>query len=538
MKPLIVDALAMRDGKRWTTLDVIGAGPRTIAGIFEEYGMEPKITTLEFYQKTVLRDYDVLLISGMTVDTPTVRRVTRKWQKTSRKPVLIGGPITSDPLRSLKKTSADVGIIGEGEETLRNILDYGLRDAILPDEEILNRIKGISYSIGKEVRFNGYRPIMEKDEYIKNKPSTRAIRDYPLFHAARVYVEILRGCSNYHRSTLGPIGEKCTKCEKCFEGELDERFECCSGIPPGCGYCSVPSLFGPPKSRPVDLILDEVSQLINEGVHRIVLSAPGFLDYKREALVSPQPLTNPRSPEPNYKALEELLSRLCSLEEIKSGQVSFIIENIKSVLVTNRASKILGKYLKNTPVSIGFETGSRSHSWALGRPNTPKETYRSINRLNRAGMKPYVYFIHGLPGQTKETTDATVKAIKKSVRLGSDRIILYRFQSLPMSAFTFCPSGPPSANDPMSRRIYDAAKDANNNLKNDLIGSKITVIVAIEYNRNHKYVVAYPMKHGPVVLLEDANHLIGEIVTVKIIGVASERMVYGEVQSLSFKERI
>jgi radical SAM superfamily enzyme YgiQ (UPF0313 family) len=268
------------------------------------------------------------------------------------------------------------------------------------------------------------------------------------------------------------------------------------------------------------------------------LSAPGFLDYGREKKVEPLPLTDPRYPEPNYEEVNRLLSNLNNINEINVGRVSLMIENLKSVLVTEKAANILGKYLKGTSVNIGFETGSALHSCQLGRPDTPEDVYNSIDRLNRVGLKPYVYFIHGLPGQTKETIKSTVNAIKKSSKLGASRIILYRFKSLPMSALSKFPSGPPVKSDRNSKKIHDVAEKVNKNSKNAMIGSVLPVVIAEQFNWDKRYMVAYPMNHGPVILLENADSMEGKIVNVIITSVASERMVYGKIESLCFKERV
>jgi hypothetical protein len=54
------------------------------------------------------------------------------------------------------------------------------------------------------------------------------------------------------------------------------------------------------------------------------------------------------------------------------------------------------------------------------------------------------------------------------------------------------------------------------------------VVVAERYDRDSRYWVAYPMLHGPVVLIQKDNLIEGDIVTVKITSVANERMVYGQ----------
>ena len=526
MKPLIVDTLASGKGTRLTTLDVIGAGPRTVAGVLEKLGIDPIITPVERFLKGKIevQNYDVILISGMTSDIPAMGKTIRKWRKENKGSVIIGGPVSSEPERVLKKIGADIAITGEGEKTLSELVELG---ALHGSTEGLDEVLGISYRVKKRVTINPMRPVQSREVFKEYQASTDTIKGYGLYKSARVYVEAVRGCSNYHRARIGPIGDSCTFCEQCTESGLKERYDCPVGIPPGCGYCSVPSLYGPPKSRPMEIIIDEARRLLDLGVHRLVLSAPGFLDYGRELLVEPDPLTDPRKPEPNYEEVEELLSGLTGLPQMEKGVASLMIENIKASLVTKRAANVLGKYLNDTPVSVGFETGSDSHSVQLGRPDTPSETLISLRRLKEAGMKPYVYFIHGLPGQNEETARETVDMIYKSAKLGADRVILYRFMSLPASTFSSYPSGPPAVHDPNSKIIYDAAQRANLGSKEELIGQTMKVVVANQYNRNRRFWVTYPMLHGPVVLLEGVNFDQGDVVTVRITDVANERMVYG-----------
>ncbi|MFQ6053916.1 MAG: radical SAM protein, partial [Candidatus Bathyarchaeia archaeon] len=433
------------------------------------------------------------------------------------------------------KARGDLAVIGEGEEVLEELLDIGLEHGRLPNVEELGPLLGVAYLEGEAVRFNGLRPTMGREAYDGLTPSTGAVRDYPLHFAARVYVEVLRGCSNYTRAGLTLPEGACSGCGRCRSGGLEERYDCPFGVPPGCGYCSGPSLYGPPRSRSTGKICREVRELLAEGVRRIVLSAPDFLDYGRDLLVDPEPLTDPRHPEPNYGALEDLLSSLAALTEISEGDASLMIENVKGCLVTERAARLLGSYLPGTPVNIGLETGSEGHCLQLGRPSTPEENLRAVRRLKRSGLKPYVYFIHGLPGQSSETVDKTVDAIAESVGAGASRIILYRFQPLPMSAFSGQPSAPPASKDGLSNRIYKAALEANRSLKEELLGRRLRVVVAEPYDRDRRFHVAYPLKHGPVVLVEGAEgREEEEVLDIVVTGVVSDRMVRGRLVGVRF----
>ena len=522
MKALIVDALASGKGERKATRDAIGAGPRVVAGILESRGIEASIMEAEtIFAGSFLEGYDILLTSGMSGDIPAIRRVVSYWKGGLS---IIGGPVTSDPEQALRKTGCDVAIVGEGEETFSELLDAGLSRGELPDLDSLKEIRGLAFNGDVGVEMTQLRRVMPRHTFDAFKSSTSTIKDYTLYNSARVYVEVLRGCSNYHRSLMG---KNCESCGICRSGGLVERYDCPHGTPPGCGYCSVPSLYGPPKSRSSYRIRDEIVALLVEGVSRVVLSAPCFLDYGRDLLVEPQPLTDPRNPEPNYDQIEKLLSSLAEIPRMREETAAFMIENLKASLVTERAAKLLGKYLGGTPVSIGFETGSEAHSELMGRPSTPRETLRAIGRLRRAGLKPYVYFIHGLPGQTNETVDETIQAIEGSMKEGAERTILYRFQSLPMSAFSSYPSAPPTIRDSGSRKIHEAAGRANITAKENLMRKVIRVVVAERYDRDRRQLVAYPLKHGPVVLIESQEHLEGKVLDVEVTGVASERIVRG-----------
>ena len=524
LRALIIDALAAGKGERKTTKDAIGAGPRAIAGVLSTAGIEVRLVESEVIdQHFSLIGYDFLLLSGMTIDLPAMKNVISMWRGG---PVLIGGPATTEPEKALLRTGADIAVIGEGEEALSELLGVGLKIGQLPDTESLDKIRGVAYRRGRKVYVNPLRPVMPRSILNSSNPSTKAVTGYRLYRSARVYVEVLRGCSNYNRATLET---DCADCKQCSESSLTERYDCPLGIPPGCGYCGVPSLYGPPKSRNIYKIREEVKNLLEIGVTRIVLSAPCFLDYGRDLLVDPEPLTDPRSPEPNYSELETLLSELTNLDQVAKKNASIMIENIKSSLVTEKAARILGDHLYGTPVSIGFETGCPDHSIQLGRPSSPLETLTAVRRLKKAGMKPYVYFIHGLPGQTEKTVEKTVNAIHQSMKEGAERVILYRFMSLPMSAFSGVPSASPSIKDPLSYRIYQEAQKANLSAKEALIGEKIRVVVAEPYDRDPQYTIAYPLYHGPVVLLKAQNLSEGAVLDVMLTGIASNRMVYGAI---------
>jgi len=161
---------------------------------------------------------------------------------------------------------------------------------------------------------------------------------------------------------------------------------------------------------------------------------PDPLDYKREELVAPHPLTDPAAPEPNYQELERLCKMIWKIPEVESGEALVTIRDVKATMVTPRSAQIIKEYFPTSIVGLGCESGSERHCEDLGRGYLPKEVLRAAEVLNDVGIKPKVNMIAGLPGQTEETVKETIEFMNAL----NGKVIYFdlaRFESLPMSAF-------------------------------------------------------------------------------------------------------
>jgi len=516
----VVDCLARETKvKKHSTLDAVGVGPRLVAGILEKEGCEADVIQCEEVIKRVgaLSGYEVLFVSGMVTDIPSMIRVLSRWRGG---PAVAGGPSFVDYERLLR-SGFDYVVWGEGEVSIPKLINM-----IRNDGEPI-KIPNLAYLSDGRVIKNPGPPWATPPSLWGYVPSVSAVTSYPGWWGARVYVEVVRGCSNYHRPTIPlPDGKSCIGCGRCWGGTLRERLTCPLGIPPGCGYCSVPAIFGPARSRPEDSIVREVKELIKLGVKRIVLSAPDFLDYGRDQLVAPEPLTDPRSPPPNLTAIESLLRKVTSVPEVSEGEAYVMIENVKPNLVNEDVAELLGKYLKGTPVHIGLESGHPRHHVALGRPSKVDEVIKAVKLLRRAGLKPYVYVIHGLPGEDRQVIKATVRVVRKLWRTGVEKITLYRFTPIKGTAFEGFPKPPPAIKS-TARPLYTLVKRLNYIAKRRLIGKEVKV-VGVSYYPGKKEVVAYMLPHGPVTHVTGdyvGPDLVGRVFTVIVKRAVSDRVV-------------
>ncbi|HID80722.1 MAG TPA: hypothetical protein EYP48_03275, partial [Ignisphaera sp.] len=129
---VVVDANARGKGVRYSTLDVIGIGPRIITSLLRAYGVDATLIPYEHAISTpsLIGQYDVLAISFMISDLEAVRKLIAMWKKRNGGPILLGGPGTLHPQIDL--LDYDVAIIGEAEIPLITILQryHGIKQFI------------------------------------------------------------------------------------------------------------------------------------------------------------------------------------------------------------------------------------------------------------------------------------------------------------------------------------------------------------------------------------------------------------------------
>lgn len=501
---LIIDALGCSKSKRYYTRDVIGSGPRWIAGALPSK-YTPTIQQAEDFLKAPSFDHDLYMISAMSSDFFLVKKICSILQ--GRGKIILGGPICSDPHYCLNKLNVDFCVVAEGEVALKTLIESNFDPS---------GIFNLAYKENDAVLFNGLKRI-PKNIYNTLKPSTNTIRGYDNYHFARVFVEVLRGCSNFHRSRVDISSDECTSCNRC---RTNTSYDCPLKINPGCGYCSVPSTFGFVKSRSIENICSEMKNLVDLGVQKVVLSAPDFLDYSREELVEGEFLTDPCIPNPNYNRIESLLSLVSEFD------IHVTIENVKACLFDEKIAKIISDYVPDSTLHIGCDTADELHSEIIGRPSSPRDVTHALKIAHRYTIKTNVYFIYGLPLQSSATAAKTLHFIKENKGY-VDKYTMYRFMPLPMSAF--CNKQKGDLNDFDSKKIYDLIKEINTQKKKDMIGAKMEVYVAERHFYNSTDYIGYPTKEGPLVVLRSAKKYFKRRVIVKIIDVISDRLVKGDV---------
>ncbi|MGB9827570.1 MAG: B12-binding domain-containing radical SAM protein [Thermosphaera sp.] len=500
---LVVDALARAEGSRYSTFDVVGSGPRVVAGLLaEKYETLLKPYEEVYRNPSSYLDYKFVMVSAMTSDKVAAKKLVSKLRRKGFKgKIVLGGPVSSEGADILRLyREADYLIIGEAEIPLQKFVE-----CIVEESCEISEVPALVYREKGQVVATG--PHVHTPEELLNivKPWTMVDKSHKPPSVFRIYVEVVRGCSNYHRPLLKNLG--CLECFKCRVGSLAERLECPASIPPGCGFCSVPYLFGPPRSRNPVAVRREVEELIANGARRIVLSAPDFLDYYRVEKCEAGVLTDPCNPPANIEAIEEPLSQLASIREVEKGSVTISIENVKACLVNQEVASLLGKYLKGTTIHIGCETGDAEfNNRVLGKPISPGDVVKASKLLSENGLRPYVYLMYGLPFMDSRTYLKTLNLVDELAGTNVEKITLYKYIPLPQTSFSMrrLPLG---FNKEIISLMKKRVEEYNYAMKKTLQGSTVEVFL-LETERG---VYGYPVKHGPVVFVKKGPKFSGKI---------------------------
>lgn len=263
--------------------------------------------------------------------------------------VILGGPTpSSTPLKVLGACKADAVAIGEGEETLREIIDNDRKK-----KPLFKDVTGVFYRDGGNVIQN------EPREFIKN------LDDIP-FPAYHLFPDLNSYKTRSKRKPVAPF--------------LTSR-----GCPYQCVFCSKDVFKSFCRKRSPENVIAEIEMLVTKfGVKQIDILDDNFsLDKERME-----------------KILDMLIERDFDLFiNLQSGVRT---ENLDQGIIDKmRAAKIW-------KLPIGVESGDPVVLKNI-KKKLDLDKVLAVSRMARkSGMKVYGFFIIGLPGDNPESMQRTI----------------------------------------------------------------------------------------------------------------------------------
>jgi len=259
----------------------------------------------------------------------------------------------------------DIGIVGEAEETLKEILEG----------KQLHNVKGIYFRDDLLVKYTGERPFIEDIDTIP----------FPARHLVD---------NNLYRR---PDNNK-----------VQAVIKVSRGCPFHCFFCLATPVSGAKvRRRSAESIMAEIQICVEKyGITNFLFWSDIFnLD-------------------------KEWTMNLCR-KIIESGLKITWSANTRADTADLEMAKLMYKSGCRL-VSIGVESGSQEMLIKMGKKTTLEQIKETVKVFKKAKIRIYNYFVIGLPWETEETVEETIKF---AIELNSDFISFYTAMPLPGTRF-------------------------------------------------------------------------------------------------------
>ena len=203
-----------------------------------------------------------------------------------------------------------------------------------------------------------------------------------------------------------------------IEHGLFPPIEIMRGCTHRCKFCQVPWLFkSNVRFRTPDNVVQAAKVYVEHGKRHIRFIAPVGFAYMS------------KSPDkPNIDAIERLLRGVRD-----TGGIPYLgsfPSETRPETITDEVLEVVARYAGNRKVSVGLQSASDRLLESVNRGHTVEEAMKAVDRILSHGLIPVVDIIMGMPGETPEDVEATVKAMFDLTSKGA-RLRLHYFLPLP-----------------------------------------------------------------------------------------------------------
>lgn len=278
-----------------------------------------------------------------------------------------------------------------------------------------------------------------------------------------------------------------------------------------CGYCVIPRLRGPYKSRPMENILKEAKELVSKGVNEIVLIAQDTTAYGKDIY--------------GRYALSELLAKLNNIEDLQWIRVMYTYPSTFSdELIEAFAS--LEKVVKY--IDIPLQHSHPDMLKAMYRPVLDYEELIEKMRRKIDGVAIRSTFIVGYPSESEEQFEHLYNFVEK---MRFDKVGVFEYcREKGTPSYSMKPQVLSKVKKERRKKIMQMQQVISKEINESFIGKILPCIVETVDARGHVVARSYrdaPEVDGYVYVKTDKPLIPGDIESVKIVS-ASEYDLFGE----------
>ena len=329
-----------------------------LAGYVRQFGHEPILLDPEAHNwsgeelHARIREFnpDFIGLSCVTATFLTAKDIAGRLKKEFSQPIIIGGPHASavPDLVLEHDPEFDIVVFGEGEETLREIMDRAAEG------------RSLEGCLGCHARENGRLIKNDRRPFIKDVDS--------LPRPARDLLDISLYRPN-NQTSIGKVSQPI------FSGR---------GCPFKCVFCSTSTIMGRPfRAHSPEYVVNEMEELIdNFGVEHIAFKDDTFTVNRKRV----------------FQICELMEQRRIKIPWTAHATVSTVDEDL--IKAMRRAGCIC--------LLFGIESGDSEVSRKMGKGINLEQAAKAINLTHRYGIKTLTSYIFGLPGETRQSAQHTI----------------------------------------------------------------------------------------------------------------------------------
>lgn len=335
--------------------NIYSYGSMVIAGVLENAGQNVKLTKKFVLEEAADSDIVGFSLSSTLHLTETTSNLINQLKGHTTPFIVVGGPVSMVPELVFKcLPEVDAVVIGEGEETIRELVDA------VRSKKDLDAIDGIAYKQdGKIIETK------ERSAYkLENSPIPKIPDDIgkQSIRGANVYFETHRGCLA------------------------------------NCAFCLIPKYFGQQiiRSKTIPQIKREVRAFAIKGAIRIAIGSGnvalfGIKDHKI-----------------NEEKVVEMLATISSV----MSPTNFAAPDLRVDMIPDSILEAVRKYTYGL-IIFGMESGSDQVLKLMKKGITVQKIEEAIERCENLRLAVAGAFITGYPGESEEHFQETKEFIEK-----------------------------------------------------------------------------------------------------------------------------
>lgn len=336
------------------------------------------------------------------------------------------------------------------------------------------------------------------------------------------FIDFVLGTNNIHDldSVLDEVlwtKQQTSRLEEKFSQELDyqtakrqDKHKAYVSIIRGCDkfctYCVVPYTRGPEVSREPQSIIEECKMLVDKGYKEITLLGQNVNSYGKD--------------QPQFQMLfHDLLYQLDKIPEI--SRIRFLtshpVDITKELMLAIRDLKSLCEH-----VHFPLQAGSSRILKKMHRIYTKEEYFEKVALLR--SLVPNVVLgtdmIVGFPTETAEEFEESYQAMK-DIRYGTAFLYTYSpRQNTP--AMRWADDVTEEEKERRHQRLLKLHQEISSELMQEMVGQTIEVLV--ERRSKDQCFLKGVTRCWRNVIFEGEDHLIGQLLQVKIVGVTNQTL--------------